>query len=52
VLLEQVELSTELTPAVRIGPWLGRVCVAVTLVALLFTLLPYVRAVLRRTRAS
>jgi apolipoprotein N-acyltransferase len=52
VLLEQVELSTELTPAVRIGPWLGRACVALTLTALLFTVLPYLQAVLRRTRTS
>ncbi|MFC6285273.1 apolipoprotein N-acyltransferase [Nocardioides sp. GCM10027113] len=43
VLVEQVGLSDELTPAVRIGPWLGRLCAALVGVALLATLFPYVR---------
>ena len=43
VLLETVGLSTELTPAVRIGPWLGRGCVAVTALALVSGLLGYRR---------
>ncbi len=43
VLLEQVGLSTDLTPAVRIGPWIGRACVALTVVALVLGVLPYRR---------
>jgi apolipoprotein N-acyltransferase len=43
VLTEQVDLSTALTPAVRIGPWLGRACAAVAVVALCLGLLPYRR---------
>ncbi len=43
VLVEQVRLSDGLTPAVRIGPWLGRAAVALTVVGLLLGLLPYRR---------
>lgn len=35
VLVEQVGLSTELTPAVVLGPWVGRACVGAAIVALL-----------------
>jgi apolipoprotein N-acyltransferase len=30
VLVDRVGLSTDITPAVRIGPWSGRLCVLVT----------------------
>ena len=43
VLLEDVTLADELTPAVRLGPWPGRVAVAMTGVGLLLGLLPYRR---------
>jgi apolipoprotein N-acyltransferase len=48
VLLEEIGLSTSLTPAVRIGPWADRACVAAALVALALGLLPYRRH--QRTR--
>jgi apolipoprotein N-acyltransferase len=44
VLVEQIGLSTSLTPAVRIGPWLDRACMAVTLLALALGVLPYRRS--------
>ncbi len=44
VLVEQIGLSTSLTPAVRIGPWLDRACFAITLVALVLGVLPYRRS--------
>ena len=50
VLVEKIGLSTSLTPAVRIGPWLDRVCMAVTLVALLLGVAPYRRS--HRTKGS
>lgn len=40
---DQVRLPDGLTPAVRIGPWLGGSAVAVTVVGLLLGLLPYRR---------
>ena len=43
VLTEDVNLSTEITPAVRIGPWLGRVCAGIAVAALCLGLLPYRR---------
>ena len=43
VLVEQVELDSSVTPAVRLGPWTGRFCLALTVVGLLVTLLPYRR---------
>lgn len=48
-LLERVALDTELTPAVRLGAWTGRACIALTAVGLLLTLLSG-RATYRRTR--
>ena len=50
VIVEQVGLSTSLTPAVRIGPWLDRACMAVTLLALALGVLPYRRQ--QRTRGT
>ena len=43
VLVEEVGLSSELTPAVRMGLWPGRVIVLVALLALLTTFVPYRR---------
>jgi apolipoprotein N-acyltransferase len=43
VLTEEVALSTAITPAVRIGPWLGRACVGVAVAAICLGLLPYRR---------
>ena len=43
VLVEQVGLSRDLTPAVRIGPWLGRACLVMALLALVLGALPYRR---------
>ncbi len=44
VLVEQVGLSQQLTPAVRIGPWLGRACAVAALLALVLGRLTYRRA--------
>jgi apolipoprotein N-acyltransferase len=44
VLVEEIGLSRSLTPAVRIGPWLDRACIAVTLLALALGVLPYRRS--------
>ncbi len=44
VLVEEVGLSRDLTPAVRIGPWLGLACLAATLLALVLGALPYRRS--------
>lgn len=46
-LVEQVGLSSSLTPAVRIGPWSGRLLVVVTILGLALALVPYRR---NRTR--
>jgi apolipoprotein N-acyltransferase len=46
VLERRVGLGEGLTPAVRLGAWTGRACVAATAVGLLLTLVPY-----RRRRA-
>jgi apolipoprotein N-acyltransferase len=43
VLTEEVRLSSAITPAVRIGPWLGRACAVAAVAALCFGLLPYRR---------
>lgn len=43
VLVEDVGLSRDLTPAVVIGPWLGRACVVVALLVLVLGALPYRR---------
>jgi apolipoprotein N-acyltransferase len=46
-LVETVGLDTAITPAVRIGPWSGRLCIVVTALGLLLALVPYRQ---RRTR--
>ncbi len=43
VLVEEVGLSQDLTPAVRIGPWVGRACLVAALLALVLGALPYRR---------
>jgi apolipoprotein N-acyltransferase len=43
VLVEQVGLSDGLTPAVRLGPWTGRVAAGLTVLGVLLVLLPYRR---------
>jgi apolipoprotein N-acyltransferase len=43
VLVQEVRLSDELTPAVRIGPWIGRACVATVALLLAWRLLTYRR---------
>jgi apolipoprotein N-acyltransferase len=43
VLEDEVVLSSQLTPAVRLGPWPGRLAVLATLVGLLLARLPYPR---------
>jgi apolipoprotein N-acyltransferase len=43
VMVERVGLAEELTPAVRLGAWPGRLAVAVTVVGLLLGVLPYRR---------
>lgn len=48
VLVEKVGLDSSITPAVRIGSWSGRACVAVTLLGLLLVLVPYRRRQHRR----
>jgi len=52
VLVQEVGLSRDITPAVRLGPWVGRGAVAVALLALLVALLlgalPYRRSVTKQ----
>ena len=48
VLLETVGLDASLTPAMRIGPWLGRAALVVGSVGLLLGLVPYRRGRRRR----
>ena len=43
VLVDRVGLSDDLTPAVRIGPWVGRACLLAAVLALLLGALPYRR---------
>jgi apolipoprotein N-acyltransferase len=43
VMVEEVQLAEELTPAVRLGAWPGRLAVAATAAGLLLALLPYRR---------
>jgi len=43
-LVEQVDLMSSVTPAVRIGPWSGRLLVVVTVAGLLASLVPYRRS--------
>jgi apolipoprotein N-acyltransferase len=44
VLVDRVGLSTDLTPAVRIGPWLGRFCVFVAALGVALGLVDYRRS--------
>jgi apolipoprotein N-acyltransferase len=43
-LVEQVDLVSSVTPAVRIGPWSGRLLTALTLVGLVVAWVPYRRS--------
>ncbi len=43
-LVETVGLDTTITPAVRMGPWPGRLCLVLTLLGLLLALVPYRQA--------
>ncbi|NYD41886.1 apolipoprotein N-acyltransferase [Nocardioides panaciterrulae] len=43
VLVDRVGLVDGLTPAVRLGAWTGRACLAATVLGLLLTLIPYRR---------
>lgn len=43
VLVEEVGLSTAITPGVRLGPWTGRGCFVLTCVGLLLGVVPYRR---------
>ena len=43
VLVEQIGLSTSITPAVWIGPWFGRLCAVLALLGVLATVVPYRR---------
>jgi apolipoprotein N-acyltransferase len=42
-LLERVQLDGSVTPAVRLGPWTGRACLALTVLGLALALLAYRR---------
>ena len=44
VLVERIGLSTDLTPAVRIGPWFGRLCVLVAGLGVVLGLVDYRRS--------
>jgi apolipoprotein N-acyltransferase len=46
-LVETVGLDTAITPAVRIGPWSGRACIALAMLGLLLALFPYRRNLTR-----
>ncbi len=50
-MVETVGLDTAITPAVRIGPWSGRACIALAVLGLLLVLVPY-RRNLTRDRAE
>lgn len=43
VMVEQVGLITDITPGTRLGPWVGRACMAATLLGLLLATLAYRR---------
>lgn len=43
VLVEEVGLVDAVTPGIRVGPWVARLCIAVTLVGLLLATLAYRR---------
>jgi apolipoprotein N-acyltransferase len=44
VLVERLGLTSQLTPATRIGPWTGRVALGLTVLGVLLVLLPYRRS--------
>jgi apolipoprotein N-acyltransferase len=44
VLVHQLGLTGQLTPAVRIGPWTGRLATGLTVLGILLVLLPYRRS--------
>jgi apolipoprotein N-acyltransferase len=44
VLVERLGLTSQLTPATRIGPWSGRVAVGLTILGILLVVLPYRRS--------
>jgi apolipoprotein N-acyltransferase len=46
-LVGTVGLDTAITPAVRIGPWSGRVCVVLTVLGMVLALVPYRRNLTR-----
>lgn len=52
VLVQDVGLTARTTPAVHVGPWIGRGAVAITLLALLAGLVAYARAGSGRARAA
>ena len=43
MLVEQLGLTSQLTPAMRIGPWAGRVASGLTILGVMLVLLPYRR---------
>ena len=43
VLLQQVGLTDALTPAMRLGPWTGRLAAGLAILGVLVALLPYRR---------
>ncbi|WP_244928193.1 apolipoprotein N-acyltransferase [Nocardioides sp. W7] len=49
VLVEEVGLVDAVTPGIRVGPWVARLCILVTLAGLLYSLLAY-RRQRRRSR--
>ena len=51
-LVERVALVTSVTPAVRIGPWSGRLLAVLTAVGLAFAWVPYRRSHSRRDAGS
>ncbi len=44
VLVERLGLTSQLTPATRIGPWSGRVAIGLTVLGVMLVLLPYRRS--------
>jgi apolipoprotein N-acyltransferase len=44
VLVERLGLTSQLTPATRIGPWSGRVAAGLTILGILLVVLPYRRS--------
>ena len=44
VLVERLGLTSQLTPATRIGPWSGRIAIGLTVLGVMLVLLPYRRS--------